>query len=74
MVSGVSSVSALSAGDDSAPDVSENMSTSKALRGVVKEGFRNGVAVVVVEAKVVGLVSVRGTGGLEGDSNVPGTH
>jgi hypothetical protein len=47
---------------------------SKALRGVVKEGFRNGVAVVVVEAKVVGLVSVRGTGGLEGDSNVPGTH
>jgi hypothetical protein len=39
--SGVSSASALSAGDDSAPDVSENSSESKALRGVVKEGLRN---------------------------------
>ena len=42
--SGVSSASALSAGDDSAPDVSENKSGSKALRGVVKEGLRNGAA------------------------------
>lgn len=42
--SGVSSASALSAGDDSAPDVSEKRSGSKALRGVVKEGLRNGGA------------------------------
>jgi hypothetical protein len=40
----VSSASALSAGDDSAPDVSERRSGSKALRGVVKEGLRNGGA------------------------------
>lgn len=44
IVSGVSSVSALSAGDDSAPEVSENKSGSKGFRGVVKEGLRNGVA------------------------------
>jgi hypothetical protein len=43
-ISGVSSVSALSAGDDSAPEVSENNSGSKGFRGVVKEGLRNGVA------------------------------
>lgn len=40
----MSSASALSAGDDSAPDVSEKRSRSKALRGVVKEGLRNGGA------------------------------
>ena len=39
--SGVSSASALSAGDDSAPDVSEKRSGSKAFRGVVKDGLRN---------------------------------
>jgi hypothetical protein len=42
--SGVSSASALSAGEDSAPDTSENISWSKGLRGVVNEGFRNGGA------------------------------
>lgn len=40
----MSSASALSAGDESAPDVSENRSGSKALRGVVKDGLRNGEA------------------------------
>ena len=42
--SGVSSASALSAGDDSAPEVSENTSGSKAFRGVVNEGLRKGCA------------------------------
>jgi hypothetical protein len=42
--SGVSSASAFSAGDDSAPEVSEKRSGSKAFRGVVNEGFRNGGA------------------------------
>jgi hypothetical protein len=39
--SGVSSASALSAGDDSAPDTSEKSSWSKGFRGVVKDGLRN---------------------------------
>jgi len=42
--SGVSSASALSAGEDSAPDASEKRSGSNGFRGVVKEGLRNGVA------------------------------
>jgi len=42
--SGVSSASALSAGEDSAPETSEKRSWSKGLRGVVKDGFRNGGA------------------------------
>ena len=37
----MSSASALSAGDDSAPDTSENRSWSNGFRGVVKEGLRN---------------------------------
>ena len=42
--SGVSSASALSAGDDSAPDVSDSSSISRRLgRGVLNEGLRNGV-------------------------------
>ena len=36
--------SALSAGEDSAPDASEKRSGSNGLRGVVKEGLRNGGA------------------------------
>jgi hypothetical protein len=55
--SGVSSPSALSAGDDSVPDTSENRSWSKDLRGVLKEGLRKGGAVfedAVVE-KIGGL-------------------
>lgn len=43
-LSGVSSASALSAGDDSAPDASEKSSGSKGLRGVVKDGLRKGEA------------------------------
>jgi hypothetical protein len=43
-VSGVST-SALSAGDDSAPEASEKRSASNGLRGVVKDGLRNGAAV-----------------------------
>ena len=46
--SGVSSASALSAGDDSAPETSENKSWSNGFRGVVNEGFRNGGATVEV--------------------------
>jgi hypothetical protein len=59
-ISGVSSASALSAGDDSAPEVSENRSASNGLRGVVNEGFRNGAAVwaVVLEKKEEFLVEV----------------
>lgn len=49
--SGVSSASALSAGDDSAPDASEKSSGSKGLRGVVKDGLRNGEAVGAVLAE-----------------------
>jgi hypothetical protein len=52
IVSGVSSVSALSAGDDSAPEVSENSSGSNGFRGVVKEGLRNGVAGFAEESKM----------------------
>lgn len=51
-MSGVSSASALSAGDDSAPEVSEKSSESKALRGVVKEGLRKAGAGVDAEAKL----------------------
>lgn len=40
----MSSASALSAGDDSIPEASENSSGSKGFRGVVKEGLRKGVA------------------------------
>jgi len=42
--SGVSSPSALSAGEESTPDASEKGSGSKGLRGVVNEGFRKGGA------------------------------
>jgi hypothetical protein len=42
----VSSRSALSAGDDSAPDASENRSGSNGFRGVVNDGLRNCGAVV----------------------------
>lgn len=48
MVSGVSSASALSAGEDSAPDASEKSSGSKGLRGVVKDGFRNSGALFLL--------------------------
>lgn len=67
--SGVSSVSALSAGEDSAPEASEKRSTSKGLRGVVKDGLRKGVAVLegVAEKKA----DCEGGGGLEGDSKPP---
>ncbi len=40
----MSSASALSAGDDSAPDTSEKRSWSKGFRGVVNEGLRKGGA------------------------------
>jgi hypothetical protein len=40
-ISGVSSRSAVSAGDDSAPDASENRSGSNGFRGVVNDGLRN---------------------------------
>lgn len=49
----MSSASALSAGEDSAPEVSEKRSLSNGLRGVVKEGFRKGVADAVPEAKLL---------------------
>ncbi len=39
--SGVSSASALSAGEDSAPETSDKNSWSNDFRGVVKEGLRN---------------------------------
>lgn len=39
--SGVSSASAASPGEDSIPEASENWSSLKGLRGVVKEGLRN---------------------------------
>lgn len=46
-VSGVSSPSALSAGDDSAPEASEKRSRwSKGFLGVVKEGLRKGGAIL----------------------------
>lgn len=38
--SGVSSASALSAGEDSTPDISERRSWSKGFRGVVNDGLR----------------------------------
>jgi hypothetical protein len=44
--SGVSSASALSAGEDSAPETSEKRLSSKGLRGVVNEGLRKGGAAV----------------------------
>lgn len=44
--SGVSSPPIVSAGDDSAPETSEYSSGSKGFLGVVKEGFRNGGAVL----------------------------
>lgn len=47
--SGVSK-SALSAGDDSAPETSEKRSGSKVLRGVVKDGLRNGDPGVIDDA------------------------
>jgi len=47
--SGVSSASALSAGDDSAPEVSEKRSASNGRRGVVKEGLRKAGAGVAAE-------------------------
>ena len=69
--SGVSSVSALSAGGDSAPEASEKRSTSKGLRGVVKDGLRKGVAVLEgVAEKKADCEEV--VGGLEGDSKPPG--
>lgn len=57
IVSGVSSASALSAGDDSAPEASENKSGSKGFRGVVKEGLRNGVAVLAEDVKIEVVLS-----------------
>ena len=49
-LSGVSSASALSAGDDSAPETSENSSWSNGFRGVVKDGLRKGGAGVEEDA------------------------
>ena len=71
IVSGVSSVSALSAGDDSAPEVSENSSGSNGFRGVVKEGLRNGVAVLAVESKMEAFVSDWEAFCFVGDSKSP---
>jgi hypothetical protein len=71
IVSGVSSVSALSAGDDSAPEVSENSSGSNGFRGVVKEGFRNGVAGFAVGSKRDAFVSGWGSFCFVGDSKPP---
>jgi hypothetical protein len=56
--SGVSSKSAVSAGDDSAPDASEKMFGSNGFRGVVNNGLRNwgeGVELVFVK-ELVGLL------------------
>jgi hypothetical protein len=54
-ISGVSSASALSAGDDSAPDASENKSGSNDFRGVVNDGLRNcGAGVELAFPKEIG--------------------
>lgn len=70
IVSGVSSASAFSAGDDSAPEVSENRSGSNDFRGVMKEGLRNGAAVFAVDVKSE-AVSGRGSIGFAGESKPP---
>lgn len=59
----MSSASTLSAGEDSAPDASEKSSWSKGFRGVLKEGLRNGAA-VVDDAPMKELTGL-------GDSNPP---
>lgn len=70
----MSSASALSAGDDSAPDASEKMSGSKGFRGVVKEGLRKGVACGALLGEFM-LKRERPAGvavlGFEGDPKVP---
>lgn len=66
--SGVSSVSPLSAGEDSAPEVSEKRSASKGFRGVVKEGLRKGVALAGVAENENWFGLLRG---FEGESKPP---
>jgi hypothetical protein len=68
-VSGVSSASALSAGEDSAPDASEKRSGSKGLRGVVNDGLRNSGALLLFAVANIEGVDGIGCAALAGDWN-----
>lgn len=56
-------MSPLSAGDDSAPEVSENRSASKGFLGVVKDGLRNGAALAGVAENEKVVESCKGRDG-----------